>query len=80
MSITTSLWNSLAVLERQLGHPHAGLGVVAVHVEDRRLHHLGHIGAVLRLTGESGAGGEADLVVDDQVDGAAHPVALDVLS
>jgi hypothetical protein len=39
----------LAVLEGQLGHPHAGLGVVAVHVEDGRLHRLGHIAAVQRL-------------------------------
>ena len=67
----------LAVGERQPGHPHAGLGVVAVHVEDRRLHHLGHVGRVLRRAGRVGRGGEAELVVDDQVDRAADAVALD---
>ncbi len=67
----------LAVGERQPGHPHAGLGIVAVHVEDRRLHHLGHVGGVLRRAGRVGWRGEAELVVDDQVDGAADAVALD---
>ena len=67
----------LAVGERQPGHPHAGLGVVAVHVEDRRLHHLGHVGRVLRRAGRVGRRGEAELVVDDQVDRAADAVALD---
>ena len=38
----------LAVLEGQLGDAHAGLGVVAVDVEDRRLHRLGDVAAVQR--------------------------------
>ena len=38
----------LAVLPRQLGHVHARLGVVTVHVEDRRLDRLGDVGAVQR--------------------------------
>ena len=33
-----------AVLDRELGHPHARLGVVAVHVEDRRRDHPGDVG------------------------------------
>ena len=65
----------LAVLERQPGHPDAGLGVVAVDVEDRRLHHPGDVGAVERGARRAGRGGEADLVVDDDVDGAAGAVA-----
>ena len=62
----------------QPGHPHAGLGVVAVDVEDRRLDDLGHVGRVEARPGGLGRGGEPDLVVDHDVDGAADPVALDV--
>jgi hypothetical protein len=40
------LLERLAELERQPRHPHARLGVVAVHVEDRRLDRLGDVGAV----------------------------------
>ena len=46
---------ALPVLHGQLGHPDAGLGVVAVHVEDRRADHLRDVGAVLRLREASGA-------------------------
>ena len=62
----------------QPGHPHARLGVVAVHVEDRRLDDLGHVGRVEARPGGLGRGREPDLVVDHDVDGAADPVALDV--
>ena len=65
----------LAVLERQLGDPDAGLGVVAVHVEDRRLDHPRHVGAVERRARRGRRRGEADLVVDDDVHGAAGAVA-----
>ena len=41
----------LAEAEGQPGRPHAGLGVVAVDVEDRGLHHLGHVGRVDRRCG-----------------------------
>ena len=68
----------LAVLPRQLGDLHARLGVVAVDVEDRRLDGLGHVGAVQRRAGVLRRGREADLVVDDQVDGAADAVPTDV--
>ncbi len=57
----------LPEVERQLGHPGAGLGVVAVHVEDRRLDHLADVGAVERRAAGRGRGGEADLVVHDDV-------------
>ena len=51
------------------------LRVVAVDVEDRRLHRLGQIRRIGRGARELRAGGEADLVVDDQVDGAAGAIA-----
>jgi len=59
----------------ELGDHADGLGIVAVHVEDRGLDHLGDVGAVARRAGVAGIGGEADLVVDDEVDGAARAVA-----
>ena len=65
----------LPVLERQPGHPDARLGVVAVDVEDRRLDHPRDVGAVQRGPRRAGRGREADLVVDDQVHGAAGAVA-----
>ena len=37
-----------AVVDRQLGDVGHGLGIVAVDVEDGRLHHLAHVGAVER--------------------------------
>ena len=65
----------LAEPEGQAGHPHDGLGVVAVDVEDRRLDHLGDVGGVDRRPGLGRGGGEPQLVVDDHVDGAADAVA-----
>ena len=52
-----------------------GFGIVAVHVEDRRLHRLGDVGRVHGRAREAGRGGEADLVVHDDVHGAADVVA-----
>ena len=68
----------LAVLEGELGDPGTRLGVVAVDVEDRRLHRLGDVAAVQRRPGELGRRREPDLVVDDQVDRAADAIAGDV--
>ena len=65
----------LAEFEGQLSHPEARLGVVAVHMEDRCLHHLRHVGAVHRAARRFGVCREADLVVDDQVDSPSGAVA-----
>ena len=65
----------LAELEGQPRDADHGLRVVAVHVEDRRLDHAGHVGGVHRRARGLRGGGEADLVVDDDVDGAAGAVA-----
>ena len=52
--------------------------VVAVDVEDRALHAASDVGGVGRAARVGRAGGEADLVVDDEVDGAADLEALEV--
>ena len=52
-----------------------GLGVVTVDVKNRGLDHLRDVGAVARGAGVAGLGGEADLVIDDKVEGAAGLVA-----
>jgi hypothetical protein len=65
----------LAEREGQPGHADAGLGVVTVDVEDRSLDHLGHVGGVHGGPSRLRVGGEPELVVDDQMDGAAGLVA-----
>ncbi len=64
----------LAEAERQRGGSQARLGVVTVHVEDRRLDHLGHVGRVHRRPGRLGSGGEPQLVVHHDVDRPAGAV------
>ncbi len=49
---------------------HDRLRVVGVDVEDGRVGDARHIGAVGAGAGRAGVGGEADLVVDHDVDGA----------
>ena len=66
----------IAVVERQPGDEEDGVGIVAVDVEYRRLDRLRRLGAVERRARlQRRAGGEADLVVDDDVDRAADAVA-----
>jgi hypothetical protein len=64
--------------DRELRRVHAGLGIVGVHVEDRRLDQLGAVARVLRESVVARIGREADLVVHDDVDRAAGPVALEL--
>ena len=54
-----------------------GFGIIAIHMEDRRLHHQGDVGAIGRGAREHRRGGEADLVVDDEMKRAAGTEALD---
>ncbi len=57
---------------RQRYRKEDGIGVVAIHMKDGRLHHLGDLGAVgCRARVQRVAGGESYLVVDDHMDGAA---------
>ncbi len=67
----------LAKLGGDAGGVDDRLGVVAVDVEDRRLDHQREVGRIGRGPRVHRRGGEADLVVDDDVDGAAGPVALE---
>ena len=61
-----------AVIHRQLGDEVHRFRVVRIHMEDRCLHHLRHVGAVFGGTGIlTSAGSEAHLIVDDYMQGAA---------
>ena len=65
----------LPVVERQFDCQQAHFGIVAVHVEDRRFDHLGDVGAIRRAARVARIGRrEADLIVDDDMDGAAGVV------
>ena len=65
----------LAVFDRELAREGHRFGIVAVDVEDRGHHALGHIARIGRPARKFRRGGEADLVVDDEVDAAAGVVA-----
>jgi hypothetical protein len=67
----------LPVLGRHFRGEHHRLRIVAVAVEDRGFHHLGHVGRIGRGAREARIGGEADLVVDDEVDRAARAMTLE---
>ena len=66
----------LPVLDRDLGREHHRFRIVAVHMEDQRLDHLRHIGRIRRRARIARIGREADLVVDDEMQGAAGAVAF----
>ena len=65
----------LAELGGDLGGVDHRFRIVAIGVQDRRLDHLGDVGRVGRGAAEARIGGEADLVVDDDVDGARRAMA-----
>ena len=69
------LLERLPVGEGQPGRPYHGLRVVPVDVENGRLDHPGHVGRVHAGPRVLRRGGEAHLVVHDDVHGAAGPVA-----
>ena len=70
------LVEQLAEFGGDAGCMHHGFRIVAIHMEDRRLHHQRHIGAIGRGARIDRRGGEADLVVDDEMNGAAGAEAL----
>ncbi len=64
-----------AIVDGKLGDEQHCLGIVCVHVEDRRLDHLRHVSRILGGTSIFLlVGGEADLVVDHDADGATGAV------
>ena len=67
----------LAEVDRQIDRLGQRLGVLAVDVDDRDGQHPGDVGGVVGGIGVARAGGEADLVVDDDVHGAAHVVGVE---
>ena len=69
----------LAEGEGQPDGADAGRHVVGVDVDDRDVEALGQIRCPARRAGVVGVGREADLVVHDQVDGAADLVAVERL-
>ena len=65
-----------AVIQGQIRNIYDRVGVIAVHVKDRGLHHLGDIRAIQgRARIQRVTGSKADLVIDDDMDGAAGAVA-----
>ena len=68
---------TLAELDCHLAGKGHRLRIVAIDVEDRRLHTLGHIAWIGRGARELRAGGKADLIVDDEVDTATGVVPTD---
>ena len=65
----------LPVFDRDFGAVDDRFRVVAVGVEDRRLDQLGDVGRIGRGARVAGIGGEADLVVDDEMHRTAGAVA-----
>ena len=65
----------VAKFQGDLGHFHDRNRIFAIHMEDRRIDHLGDLRAILTRARVGRQGGEADLVVDDEVDGAAGAIA-----
>ena len=61
----------LAETDRQFGGPYHGFGIVAIHMENGSLDHLGHIGWVGCEPALPRGGGETNLVVHDDVDCSA---------
>jgi hypothetical protein len=68
----------LAIVEGDLHDAYGRIGIVAVDVEDGRLHAARNIGGIRRRARFVGQRGEADLVVDDQVNRAAGGVAVEL--
>src|SRR5690349_15866907 len=63
------------VFKRDLDHAKRRLRVVAVDVKDRRLCDLSGIGRVDRAAAKFGRRGKSDLIVNNDVNGAARTIA-----
>ena len=67
----------LAKVESELDDGGSGEGVIAVDVKDGNSKGFAWSGAVAAGAGVIWKGGEGDLVIDDDVDGASRSVALE---
>ena len=68
----------VAKLQRHAAHAHNGIGIFAVHMEDGNGQALRQIRREAAGVSFAGIGGEADQVVDDDVDGSADVVAAQI--
>ena len=66
----------IAEFRRQPCHMHYGFRVIAIHVEHRCLNDFRHLRTIRARTGIGRRGGEANLVVDHDMDCAARLVAF----
>lgn len=73
------MFEFLAVLSGQLEDEVDVLHAVCIHVEDRAVDGLGEISRVHFTAALHGHSGETDLIVDDNVDGAADAVVFQIL-
>ena len=71
-------FEGLPELRRDPGDVNDGFDIVPVHMKDRGLDDLGHVGAVRSRACVDRIGGEADLIVDDEMDRSADAVALEL--
>src|SRR6185312_6256622 len=72
------LLETVAKLRRDARDIDERFGIIAIHMKDRRLDFLCDLGAIGTGTRISGARGEADLVVDDDMDRAAGAIAFEL--
>ena len=74
-SMTTSEWKRWRYSAAIVGDAHDGVGIFGVDVEDGNRQALGDVGGEAGGVRLLGIGGEAEEIVDDDVDGAADVVA-----
>ena len=68
----------LSKIERHLGNKLERNRVFAIHMQNGDLDHLGNVGRIHRRTRIFGQSGEPDLIVNDDVNGAAGRVTLEL--
>ena len=66
----------LPVFHRQVDHVNQCLYIVAIHMENRRKNSFSNVGAIGARPRVFKIGGEANLVIDHHMDGAACAVAF----
>ena len=64
-----------AEFRRETRAEHHRFRIIAIHMQDRRLHGLRHIGAIKPRIGMRRHGSEADLVIGDDMQRAAGAIA-----